>query len=292
MERVVVIAGDDVEPLDPRFDGGITSYLVDGDIGPIAYRRFGEETAPAVVITHAVPLSSLAWVNVMPYFADYGLQVFALDLPGSGGTQPAASPLDLDGYARALEAFVDAIGFDVVHLVGHATHAATALRFSVRHPGRVRRLVLSKTPFLDEASRRRFAGTDPGLYRADLPFPSREHWSPVPQLDDDRFDLLVRRMRFDIGRAGPRWIEGYQALAEYDLEADLRRLRIPCRLVWGELDQFVAHRDAMVEAAGNVEVAIVAGASAWPMYERPRGWTAAVAEFLTSPVGSFAAGSA
>ncbi|GIW10548.1 MAG: hypothetical protein KatS3mg061_1605 [Dehalococcoidia bacterium] len=284
-EQVIALPGDDTEPLDERLDGGIPAWLVQTTLGGMCYRQVGAETAPPVVLLHAVPLSSLAWVSVLPHLAAAELRVYALDLPGCGGTPPAPQPLAVAGYAAALAAFVDALGLTRFGLIGHASHAAAALHYSVTHPERVERLVLSKLPFLDEAGKERMARATASWYHPDgsSPLPPLEQWQPRPQVTPQRFQVMRLRMSFDMYRAGPRSAEGHQALARYDFLADLRQLQVPTRFVWTTGDHFLAHRDLVLDAAAHLRpsVRLVAGATSWPMYERPRSWALAVSSFFS-----------
>lgn len=72
---------------------------------------------------------------------------FRLHLPdarGHGATRwDAGLGFQADWLVDDLEAFADVLGLDSMHLVGFSMGAMTALLFTVRHPGRVRSLVLA-----------------------------------------------------------------------------------------------------------------------------------------------------
>ncbi len=61
--------------------------------------------------------------------------------PPSGSHSPFVEAEDLEG-------FLDAVGLEAVHLVGHSYGAYTALAFALEHPSRVRTLVLAEPPIL------------------------------------------------------------------------------------------------------------------------------------------------
>ncbi|GIW05719.1 MAG: alpha/beta hydrolase [Dehalococcoidia bacterium] len=283
-EQIIALPGDDSEPLDERLDGGIPAWLVQTRVGGMGYRHVGDEQAPVVVLVHAVPLSSLAWVSVLPHLAARGLQVYAVDMPGSGATPPAPQPLSVQGYADALGAFVDALGLERFGLIGHASHAAAALRYTVDHPERVAGLVLSKLPYVDEAGKERMGRATATWYHADgsAAMPPIDQWNPRPQVNEQRFRVMTMRMNFDMYRAGPRSAEGHNALASYDFLPDLAALRVPTRFVWASGDHFMAHRDLILNAAAHLRpsIRIVEGATSWPMYERPRAWAEATGSFF------------
>jgi len=68
--------------------------------------------------------------------------VYGLDWPGYGGSDPADEPITLDLLTRVLRDFIDALGFDQVHLVGNCIGGSVALHYSQQYPERVARLVI------------------------------------------------------------------------------------------------------------------------------------------------------
>ncbi|SDF95170.1 Pimeloyl-ACP methyl ester carboxylesterase [Lentzea fradiae] len=72
--------------------------------------------------------------------------VIAPDLPGSGRSPVADGPLDLDALADELVDIAVAAGHESFHVCGYSMGCAVAVATAVRHPGRVRGLVLS-APF-------------------------------------------------------------------------------------------------------------------------------------------------
>ena len=98
---------------------------------PVSWlREPGED--PPVLYVHGVPDSAELWT---PFLRLTG--GIAVDLPGFGESgKPAQWPYSLDGYARFLPAFLDALRIDRVRLVAHDWGAA-ALTLA----GRIERLV-------------------------------------------------------------------------------------------------------------------------------------------------------
>lgn len=106
----------------------------------IHYRTAG--SGPPVVMLHPSPLSSTAVLPVARAIASTH-QVFALDTPGYGLSQPLPSrPRSLDEYLPPLAAVLDALGIDRCCLYGAATGAQIALEFAASHPERIALLVM------------------------------------------------------------------------------------------------------------------------------------------------------
>ncbi|MBS0542221.1 MAG: alpha/beta fold hydrolase [Proteobacteria bacterium] len=86
-----------------------------------------------------------AWANwrlVMPELAKRS-RVIALDMVGFGFTdRPAGQKYDMDVWVEQAVGLLDALGIERADLVGNSFGGALALALTIRHPQRVRRLVL------------------------------------------------------------------------------------------------------------------------------------------------------
>lgn len=100
--------------------------------------------SPAVLLHGSGPGVS-AWANWrlnLPVLAK-NHRVIAPDLAGFGFTErePGAR-YDMDGWIEHLLGLLDALALEQVDLVGNSFGGSLALKFAVRHPDRVRRMVL------------------------------------------------------------------------------------------------------------------------------------------------------
>jgi pyruvate dehydrogenase E2 component (dihydrolipoamide acetyltransferase) len=99
------------------------------------------EGGDAVVMLHGFGGRLESWVSNQGALAD-GRTVLALDLPGHGESSPDVGTGSLDELATVVLAFLDALGIDRTHLVGHSMGAALCLVLADREPDRVRSLAL------------------------------------------------------------------------------------------------------------------------------------------------------
>lgn len=96
--------------------------------------------APAVLLVHGQPGSSLIWARVRPLLRDSGLRVLAVDRAGYGFTGgPAADQFD---NAAALAEILDEQVQSPAVVVGHSLGAGIALALAATAPQHVRALVL------------------------------------------------------------------------------------------------------------------------------------------------------
>jgi pimeloyl-ACP methyl ester carboxylesterase len=108
----------------------------------ISYGLLG--AGPPLVLLHAASSSArVDFAAQLPPFAT-AFQVYLPDARGHGATRwDAAAGFRAEWLVDDLAAFVDALDLATFHLVGFSMGALTALQFAVRHPGRVRTLVLA-----------------------------------------------------------------------------------------------------------------------------------------------------
>jgi poly(3-hydroxyalkanoate) depolymerase len=72
-------------------------------------------------------------------------QTIAVDLPGTGSSATTTVPRSLRGLAGLADALLGVLGYDRVDVLGVSWGGALAQEFTLRHPRRVRRLVLVAT---------------------------------------------------------------------------------------------------------------------------------------------------
>jgi pimeloyl-ACP methyl ester carboxylesterase len=72
-------------------------------------------------------------------------QTITLDVPGIGKSQRPPSPLRMPKHADILAELLDTLGLDQVDVFGVSWGGALAQELALRHPGRVRRLILAAT---------------------------------------------------------------------------------------------------------------------------------------------------
>jgi pimeloyl-ACP methyl ester carboxylesterase len=135
----------------------------------IGYEQLG--AGPPLVLLHGA--SSSAQVDFaagIPRLAS----AFRLHLPdarGHGATRwDPADGFRAEWLVDDLEAFVDALGLDTFHLAGFSMGAMTALGFAVRHPDRLRTLVVASiSPEREPRSSVARRLLDPGRIERDQP---------------------------------------------------------------------------------------------------------------------------
>ncbi len=105
-----------------------------------------ERPQHTLVFVHGFGGHARQWKHQINAFA-LTHRVIAPDLRGHGLSDRPAGPYDMDTLVGDLNGLLDGLGVtDPVVLVGHSFGGAIVTEFAVRHPERVRRLVLISTP--------------------------------------------------------------------------------------------------------------------------------------------------
>jgi pimeloyl-ACP methyl ester carboxylesterase len=108
-----------------------------------ALSRPGRE--PAVIFIHGFCQSSAYWAPTLDSVGSLGVQGYAPDLPGFGGSAKHMGPYTMPALADAMAAQLDAWGLKKIVLVGGSMGGVVAQHLVLRHPDRVQRLMLVAT---------------------------------------------------------------------------------------------------------------------------------------------------
>ena len=106
------------------------------------YEIHGE--GPPAVFAHGAGGNTLIWWQQVRHFAA-SHRVVLFDHRGFGRSSCASADFDARHFPDDLLAILDAAKIDRAAIVGQSMGGFTALRFAVRHPGRLRALVLAGT---------------------------------------------------------------------------------------------------------------------------------------------------
>ena len=106
---------------------------------PTRYLTAGE--GPPLLLLHGVGDNAFDWQWVMPALA-HTYQVYALDLPGAGGSAKPLPDYSPAFFTRFATAFLDALGVERAAVVGNSLGGLVGLRLALSDPERVAALGL------------------------------------------------------------------------------------------------------------------------------------------------------
>jgi pimeloyl-ACP methyl ester carboxylesterase len=149
-----------------------TSYQIqhaDTPAGRIAYRETGNPGAPAALYVHGVIVNGHLWRHQLTAFQDTRHNI-AVDLLGHGYSRARPGQgVTFEDQAEAIAGFLDVLGIGTVDLVANDSGTGIAQIFAVRHPGRLRSLVLTNGDVHDNWPPADFAGFTDRVKAGELP---------------------------------------------------------------------------------------------------------------------------
>ncbi len=111
---------------------------------PIWYEEHGDPSGPPLVALHGGILTfHRSFDDVLPWLGA-GRRVIGVELQGHGHTPDTGRAMSIERFADDVAELIDrVVGHGAVDVWGYSLGALTATSLVVRHPGKVRRLVLA-----------------------------------------------------------------------------------------------------------------------------------------------------
>ncbi len=96
-----------------------------------------------LIILHGLGNNSQSWKNQLSALKD-NFTVIAWDAPGYGkSSDPEEEFKHFSQFADVLKEFVDTLGYESIHLLGHSMGSAIAIDFAYRFPNLVDKLIIA-----------------------------------------------------------------------------------------------------------------------------------------------------
>lgn len=258
----------------------ITRTYVDGPFGQIHLRMAGEGVP--LLLLHQSPLSGGMFEAVLPLLAGAGFAAAAVDTPGFGQSDLPGTEVGIAGYAQAMVAALDALGWAQAHVVGHHTGASIAAALAAHHRTRVSRLILNGPALLSDAERAHFAQFrfEPLAFQADgrhllavwnQRLAASPGWSNIDAMHRYVTEMLANPVYY--GR-------GFSAAFAHDLESDIRAIAVPTLILTNSGDDLFAASQRAHGLRPDFAFAALDGGTHDIIDEQPAAWAAAVTEFL------------
>ena len=272
------------DKLNERYANEASRYIKVGD-NLVHYRDEGE--GPVILAIHGI-LDSLhtwdGWVDELQ--GDY--RIIRLDLPGFGLTGPVdVDTVKHDAWAGFLHDFVNTIGLeDDFYIAGNSLGGAIAWNYAVRHPERVKKMVL-----IDPASYP-YEGLPWPVELSVIPIASQGAKIAIPKLI---FNVTAKEVFGDQSKMTPEMIERFFDLSMrrgnrssyIDIFRELKALassetfslripevaqhEIPTLLMWGKADAWIPYQQSNLwkRDIPDLEIILYEGVGHTPQMEIP-----------------------
>ncbi len=251
-----------------------------------------EGNGPPVILMHGIPTSSLLWRNIIPVLAKTH-RVIAPDMLNYGKSdKPEHADVSIAAQARLELGVLDGLGIRRADVVSHDIGGGVAQIIAVRHPERVKKLVLSNAVCFDswpipefkplqepgaedkmslEAFTEMLRSFVPsGVHRPESLSAEAIEIIMEPWSSEDGKRALFRNFR----RLNPEYT---QAIAE-----GLQHLEHKTLILWGREDPFQkpTYAEKLRNTIPNAELTWIDDAAHWIMEEKPAEVAAALTAFL------------
>lgn len=236
----------------------------------LRYARRGPDDGVPMLLLHGFGGDLGNWMFNLDALAE-AAPVIALDLPGHGESSARLPGTTLGELAGCVVHFLDAIGVQQVHAVGHSMGGAIAAQLALEHPARVKSVALVNSAGLgDEIS----AAYIDGFVAA----ASRRELKPVVELLFANSDLVTRQLIDDLLKykridgvgdvlrslAASLFAGGHQ---REQPGRELARANKPVLVIWGKEDRVIPSAHAANAPAGAT-VRLLDGAGHMSMMEK------------------------
>jgi pimeloyl-ACP methyl ester carboxylesterase len=248
----------------------------------VHFAAIGSGDGAPILLIHGLGGRWQNWLENIPRLAAQR-RVVAVDLPGFGHSQLPLEPISITGYARVLDRACDLLELDAAIVVGNSLGGAVATELALRHPARVRRLVLVAPAGLEPGQLSpqgaKLALAAVGRLRTALPNglsgtlarPRARHLAlatllrhPTLIASDTLFELT------DGGRAqGSK--AALAALTAHDNHAELDSISEQTLIIHGRNDMLIRCEDSeqLASRLPTAELVIFEDTGHMPMLERP-----------------------
>jgi pimeloyl-ACP methyl ester carboxylesterase len=157
-----------------------------------------------------------------------GRKVIAVDLHGHGRTALGQRPFKLESIGDDMAALVAQLGHETVDVLGYSLGGGVALRMAIQKPASVRRLVIVSAGYASD-----------GFYPAMRAQQAQVNAAAAPMMKDTPMYKTYAALA-PKPEDFPRLLDALGNLMRqsYDWSAEVKQLKMPVMLVYGDADMF------------------------------------------------------
>lgn len=274
------------------------SRFIDVNGVELHYKTLGSGD-PALILLHGFAASAFSWREVMAPLGALGT-VVAYDRPSSGLTErplpgdwTGDSPYGPDAQVAQLIGLMDALGISQAVLVGNSAGGTVAVHTALRHPDRVRALVLVDAAIYA-------GGGAPSWAVPLLRTPQFEHIGPlISRSLGSQGERLLDLAWHDPSRVTPETKAGYRkalraenwdrglweltkAGRDLKLGERVKDLRVPTLVITGDDDRIVPTEQSLrlARELPGAELVVIPNCGHVPQEECPEAFLKATTDFV------------
>ncbi|WP_423461077.1 alpha/beta fold hydrolase [Ottowia sp. VDI28] len=258
--------------------------FADLSVGQVHFAECGSANAPAVLLLHQSPRSWAEYRAVLPLLGRRFRGV-AMDTVGFGDSPPPPWEPSIERWAGVAAELLEALGIERAHVVGHHTGGVIAVELAVNFSRKVGAVVLSSTPYTNEAFRIARAHRPP--IDAVEPSPDGAHlmqmWRNRQAFYPEGRPELLQSFVLDGLKASGDIEGGHRAVANYRMEDRIGRVTQPVLLIRARQDPFSSpHAAELAEHLKDARIVDIEGGMVPLPDQLPEAFAQAVTDFLVT----------
>ena len=244
----------------------------------------GGGAGEAVLLVHAIGCDHRMWDGLAEALSPR-FRVIRMDVRGHGASAVTPRPYSLDQLADDARDVLDGLKIDKAHWVGLSMGGMIGQAFALRHPKRLRKLVLANTTSS-------YGAQGPEMWAARAKAVGEGGMAAIKEIAMQRyFTDDFRASHSDIvDRIGDGFLAtdpaGYiaccDAIRDLDFTGDLHRIQAPTLVIAGEKDVGtpVAMSETIAKAIPGAQLSVIKGAAHLSALENPEAFNRLVEAFL------------
>ncbi|KKS89241.1 MAG: alpha/beta hydrolase [Microgenomates group bacterium GW2011_GWC1_43_11] len=198
--------------------------------------------------------------------------VYALDLPGFGGSSAPKTPFTISDYADIVSGFMEKMKIKKTILVGHSFGGRIAIKLASAKPELVSKLVL-----VDSAGFVNMKKQGYQLYAKLVKPLFKPKWMQRIRT------WIYKKMGAEDYVSTPYLRETFLNVIKEDVTSDLSNIRIPSLLLWGDkdMDTPVSYGKKMHVKIRNSQLVVLQDAGHFCFLDKPTEFYQALIRFIT-----------
>lgn len=242
-----------------------------------------------LILIMGFTVSSIGWHWNVPSFAK-SFRTIAFDNRGVGQSDKPDEPYSMQMFADDTAGLLDGLDIDQAHIFGISMGGMIAQEFALRHPNRVKTLILGCTNCGGEKTT---LSSDPDVLNmlGNIESVSVEEAAlamtkvaVTPWFMQKHMDTLIEMNKMSAAHPTPKhgMVSQMAALQSHDTYDRLPQIRVPTLVITGKEDGLVPPENSVIlsQQIPNAELAILSNASHLFNIERPETTVDVVSGFI------------
>mgnify|MGYP001605071087 CR=1 FL=1 len=234
---------------------------------------------PQILVLHGWSLSADRYSPLIQELSHLGYSVYAPDLPGFGKAKAPIYPFTLGDYADFLHSYIKENNITTPILIGHSFGGRIIIKYVTSHGTDVKAIILCGTPGFTPIKKSKLIAS---LVLAKI----GGFIFSLPGLST--FEEKIRGWFYyvigarDFYRAQGSMRQTFKNIVSEKLEKNMKNIRIPTLLIWGEEDVIVPVKIAerMKETIPNAKLVILPHGKHSVIIDDPEAFVKEVCSFL------------